>query len=117
MLVIRAPQFDRLATHSGQGFVQRMAAFLRANTEGAADLDDGEMSATLERLVSDARLFGLATEQEVATYIVTAWLLGTEFPTEFPAAAVVLGDAACAPADKADWLARWTEALFDALDG
>ncbi|KHD11469.1 hypothetical protein PN36_29115 [Candidatus Thiomargarita nelsonii] len=66
--------------------------------------------------VSKARSYGLETERQIANYVTTAWLLGQQFDTEFPAAQEMLNSSNYSHDEKSLWLEQWTEQIFATLE-
>jgi len=97
-------------------FVERAVSFLYENFPESLDEDPRELTETVGAQLEKADSYGLITEQQAMTYITSAWLLGTDFDTEFPAAQQTLAAKEFSPDEKADWLAEWTEAVFAAFE-
>ena len=65
-----------------------------------------------------ARGYGLITELEIARYVITAWLMGLDFDTRFPAMAEILNTAELTPMQKAEAIENLTiKVLFDLYKG
>jgi len=116
MLKIRKEQMDAFSSPMGEQFEDALVAFLReefldARAESPATLEPG-----VREQIERARSYGLQSGAHIATYVVTAWLLGQEFDTKFPAARDTLNSTLHSPDDKAEWLADWTERLFLELE-
>ncbi|MBI4704069.1 MAG: hypothetical protein HY744_23415 [Deltaproteobacteria bacterium] len=115
MLTIRSHQIEALGRDLEVRFEQRLAQLLMQLYEDAARQGAAGVRQAVHAAVARARAYGLRTEAELATYANAAWLLGEEFDTRFPAAPLVLSRRGLAPADKVEWLAAWTTALFEEL--
>lgn len=116
MLKIRQEQMANLAGRRSQQFEESIARFLEQKFPEAKAIPHEEFIATIHRQTNRADAYGLATEQQVATYVTCAWLLGLDFDSEFPAAQQVLTSDQHSPEAKREWLAEWTEAIFTALE-
>ena len=65
-----------------------------------------------------ARGYGLTSELEIARYVITAWLMGLDFDTRFPAMEEILNSDKLTPAHKAEALEKLTtQVLFDLHEG
>jgi hypothetical protein len=115
-LKIRAEQLDALATPQAELFEERLARFLCEQFPEAADEPPDELRAAVREQSAKADSYGLKTERQAAVYVTCAWLFGPDFDTEFPAALEMLASGEYPPEDKADWLERWAESLFAALE-
>ena len=114
VLRIRKDQFALFSAHQSSGFELRLAEFLQAQFADAAQIPlltlRPEVAAQIER----AQGYGVKSEQDIADYVVTAWLLGIDFDTRFPAANEVL--TADLPGEmKAQFLEEWTKEMFEKL--
>ena len=114
MLKIRAAQMQKLGSSNSGSFEDRLVSFLQEEFDDARDEPRLELKAAVGGLVEKARTYELTTEQQIATYVTCAWLLGQDFDTEFPAAEEMLSSP-YSPEDKATWLSQWTEAIFETL--
>jgi hypothetical protein len=113
---IRKEQIAALNTGQAENFDRRMAAFLQEQFEEAAEEPVEELLPVIEAQTEKANRYGLTTEQDVASYVITAYLLGLDFDTEFPAAQEVL--TAQVPAEnKAVFLEEWTKEMLETLEG
>ena len=114
MLKIRKEQIQKLSSSSAGSFKDRMVNFLQEEFDDAKDEPRQQLKREVEGQVEKARSYQLTTEQEIATYVTCAWLLGQDFDTELPAAQEMLSSP-YSPEDKATWLSQWTEAMFETL--
>ena len=112
MIRIRLEQFRLMGQEE---FGVRMAALLAEQFSDAAELCRDELLTGVREQVVRAQRYGFLAEQDVAVYVLTAWLLGEDFDKELPAAEQILnsGDA---PEVRATRLEEWTQALFSALE-
>jgi hypothetical protein len=68
-----------------QSFLTRMREILAEQfPDQQAFLASPEFEPTVLALVERAASYGLGDEQSAATFVLTAWLLGAEFDTDFP---------------------------------
>ena len=81
----------------------------------AAAVPDAEMARSIRRQISQAERYGFITHQDIATYVISAWLLGEDFDTSFPAAQRILMGQEDAE-ERSTQLAIWTTAIFEALE-
>lgn len=97
-------------------FLERAVNFLYENFPESLDEDSNELTEAIGEQLEKADTYGLITEQQVMTYITSAWLLGPEFDTEFPAAQEMLNSKEFSADEKTQWLAEWTEAIFASFE-
>lgn len=97
-------------------FEQRLASFVN---ERVVVHDNGpvseQMKAWIHAQVCRACEHGFDTEQSIATYVLTAWIMGDNFDRSFPAAHCVL-QSGLSPEEKADWLGSWAPVVLDRLE-
>lgn len=116
MFKIRSEHMDAQSKAVREGFEDRLVEFLRGEFPEAKDEPDNELRAAVHALVDKSVGYGLQAEQHAAVYLTTAWLLGKEFDTEFPAAQEILTSNKMGPDEKSERLAKLTERLFVALE-
>ena len=112
---LRRETLERFAEDDRQKFVDRLVAFLREQFPESRQIPDYEFHPEVERQVKKAALYGLFTEQETTSYVVTAWLTGPDFDSKYPEATKILKADRPAAARASD-LERWTVRLFEALN-
>jgi hypothetical protein len=115
-MLIRKDQLNEMAVPGIALFIERAVVFLYENFPESLDEDPNELTEAVGSLIEKAETYGLVTEQQVMTYITSAWLLGLNFDKEFPAAKKTLSSKDLTPDEKADWLAKWTEKIFAAFE-
>jgi hypothetical protein len=94
-------------------FVRRFRALLLDCFPDAADaVSTDEFDETLRRQCDIARQYGLRSERAIATFLMSAWLLGPEFDRRFPA----VNQQLLSSLDE-DEKASWMEAFVAALLG
>lgn len=99
-LSFQSAQFDDLARCR---FESRLTAVIVETCPGAkGQIDTPEGQQMLRRQCQRASRYGLVAELDVARYVVTAWLLGTDFDERFPAMAEILNSESLRPAQKAE---------------
>lgn len=113
---IRKEQLDALNRKQAADYELRVTRFLRQQFADATQEPEEQLRLQVAAQIVKARGYGLVTEQEVASYVVSAWLLGQHFDTEFPAAQEVL-TAPISGNMKACFLEEWTRELFQRLEG
>lgn len=94
----------------------RIAEFLQKEFVDAGKMRSGELTSAIHDQVIRSQVYGFETEQQIACYVTTAWMLGPNFDTEFPGAQDILTSGKKAD-DKTRLLSQWTEELFSILDG
>lgn len=112
---IRTPQVAGLSDAGSAGFESRLAAFLNDKYPESKSIPEAQFREGIRGEITKARSYGLETEQQIATYVHSSWVLGRDFDSRFPAAAEKLPSPAYSPEQKAGWLAAWTKALFESL--
>lgn len=90
MLEIAPITYSTFASIQEEAFVARVVAFMRENVMSLAQEREPTMTQQVRALVKDARGYGLASEQSVYTYCLTAAHLGLDFPMRFRGAGEIL---------------------------
>jgi hypothetical protein len=116
LLKLRPAQMRAFAQASEDRFADRVVSFLQEQFPDAASEPRGSLKVAIIEQIGRAREYGFATEAQLMTYVITAWLLGAEFDSDMPAARNMLRSQMHSPDDKALWLQRWTEKLFRTLE-
>ena len=97
-------------------FVDRVTKFLIEEFPEAGDMDHSELGDEVARQVRKAESYGLHTERQAVKYVVTAWMMGTDFDTKFDATRGVLPSEQFTADEKAEWLEEWVMTIFEALE-
>jgi hypothetical protein len=98
-------------------FQERLLEFLLKNqpdTQGVLDTTEGKK--TLAEQCSKARHYGLSTELALANYVITAWLLGADFDTRFPAMNEILSDPTTDGTQKSELIAQIASLVLGKLE-
>ena len=99
-------------------FLDRVTAVLIENGSGSPQgLRSADGRRVLREQFARAQAHGLASEQELATYLITAWLLGTDFDTRYPAMQEILATQSLTPARKAEAIERVATTYLETLAG
>jgi hypothetical protein len=105
-----------LTEHGDRSYELRLTRFLQEQFADAAKEPTNRLRPDVAAQIGKARGYGLLSEQEVAIYVITAWLLGQSFDREFPAAHEVLTSPVSAEL-KAHFLEQWSRQMFEELAG
>jgi hypothetical protein len=97
-------------------FEERVKNYLYETFPDAQDIPNEQMISTVLDLLEKAYAYGFEAEDDLAIYIVTAYLLGVNFDSEFPAAKHILTDPAFSANEKAEQLQFWTHELLKTLE-
>lgn len=111
---IRKEQVTFLDEQGGKSYELRLTRFLRQQFPDAAEESEERLRPDVAVQIERAQGYGLLTEQEVATYVISAWLLGKSFDRDFPAATEVL-TSSVPSGMKAHFLEHWTRQMFEEL--
>lgn len=76
---ITQKQMDAFSQVEWEKFEIRIADFLQEQFDNARRVPQEDLLPVIHEQVVKARDYGLVTEQQIATYVTTAWLLGREF--------------------------------------
>jgi hypothetical protein len=112
-IFIQDAQLERLAQRRFQS--RLVAAIAEHDSNAEAELQTLEGRKELDRQCKRARSYGLRTELELARYVVTAWLLGANFDTRFPAMQQVLSTNMLQSPEKADAIEKIAIAVLHEL--
>jgi hypothetical protein len=97
-------------------FEERLVSYLYETFPDAKEIPNDEMKSTVLNLLEKASQYGFEMEDDLAIYIVTAYLLGVHFDSEFPGATQILTDPAFSASEKAEQLQTWTQELLKTLE-
>lgn len=115
VLMIGKEQFAFLTEQQSNSYELRLTKFLQEQfTDAAEELTD-KLRSEVSAQIGKARGYGLLSEQEVASYVISAWLMGRNFDA-VPAVQKVLA-AQTSPGMKARFLEQWTNQVFEELAG
>jgi hypothetical protein len=106
----------QMAGMADTSFNERMVQVLAAaDPKAPAELRSEAGQRMLNQLVERARAHGLQSELDVGRFIVTAWMLGPDFDTRFPAMREILAEPRLSPTQKADAIETLTTTLMNNL--
>jgi hypothetical protein len=114
-VIIRKQQLTFLNEHQAATYELRLTRFLREQFPEAAEVDAAELRPAVAAQICKGRAYGCEDEQDAAAYVITAWLLGTDFDARFPAARDVLASSLSGKM-KARFLEEWTKEMFQELE-
>jgi hypothetical protein len=117
MFVIRNEQLNTFAVQKRNEFLESLIQFLYDEFPESKQEPPVEFREVVSEQIEKSRSYGLQTEQEIATYVVSAWLLGTDFDTRFPVAQETLSSDMESSNAKMVWLQHWTHDIFATLEG
>ncbi|EHR70166.1 hypothetical protein BurJ1DRAFT_1294 [Burkholderiales bacterium JOSHI_001] len=107
---------DQMARLADTSFNERMVQVLAAaDPKAPAELRSEAGQRTLNQLTDRARAHGLQSELDIGRFIVTAWVLGPDFDTRFPAMREILAEPRLSPTQKADAVETLTTTLMNNL--
>lgn len=95
-------------------FERKLAGFVREKFPEEQGHRVSRTEARIGLQAARARQHGLDTEQSIAIYVVTAWIMGEDFDERLSAAGDVL-NSKFSPEEKADWLEQWAPAVLASL--
>lgn len=111
---IRKEQIETLQKGVERVYKMRLVRFLQDQFPDAAECNHATLAEGTGEQIAKARTHGFLTEWQIATYVMSAWLLGGDFDREFPAVEQMLG-LNLTPAEKSNWLEQFTKDIFDQL--
>lgn len=114
MFKISTQAYGQFADTAEATYIRKLAGFLRANVADMATEPDHTLLPQVAHVVRQARDFGFSSEQDVATFALTAALLGPDFTTNFAGAREIL-EMKAPPARRAQLLQDFTRELFAVL--
>ena len=97
-------------------FIGLVTAHLRKEFPDAEAMPPDELRTGVAAQLRKADTYGLETELEQATYATSAWLLGEDFDTRFPAAEAVLTSTRLTSFEKCQWLEEFTCEIFKRME-
>lgn len=114
-MILRKEQLTFLNEHQAATYELRLTRFLREQFSDAAEADPAELRCEVASQIRKGRVYGCEDEQDAAAYVITAWLLGTDFDARFPAARDLLRSSLSGKM-KARFLEEWTKEIFQELE-
>ena len=111
-MVIRSQQIHKLERYLQAQYENRLVRFLYDEFPEAGAEPEEDLRTEVGRQIARAREYGLETEQQIASYLVAAWLLGSDFDLEFEGANEILSCLASTPEVSAQQLAKSVDAYF-----
>lgn len=98
-------------------FREHVIAHMEENYPGAGEkLRAPTGRATLEKVIADARSYGLEAELDLVYYIIVAWTMGVDFHIKLPAFQEILTSKALTPSKKADAIQKLCRAILQTLE-
>lgn len=112
---VRREQVDTLGASASEEYCERVAEHLREHFTDAREVPHVELLEGVRLQVARAGSYGFVIEEQVATYVTTAWLLGDDFDVVFPVAREILTSARSAD-ERSQRLRELAVALLDTLE-
>jgi hypothetical protein len=115
MLKLSNDQEAVFAEEAERLYEERVVNFLRERFPDARALPRRDVAKVVHEQIGKAERYGMISERQVATYAMTAWILGVQFDETFPILRDALQDMYLDPERKAEILIKHTGALVSAL--
>lgn len=114
MFTISDQQMSALATETmaNRLFEHLLESFPDQVTPG----DKAELKPVIIEQMELADRYGFETEQQIAIFVTSAWLLGLGFDQRYPAVQECFVQSGLMPGEKAEWLQAFTETMFLTLE-
>jgi hypothetical protein len=90
---------------------------IEADPKAATALASPEGKKILRQQFEKAQGYGLTSELDIGRYLITAWLMGLDFDTRFPAMQEILTAPRGSSEQKAEAIEKVSIALFKTLQG
>jgi hypothetical protein len=116
MLRIQTNQIVAMEEQLLDGFLDRIAAFLRANVPSMRGADTAELAIECRPFVEKARRYGFRTEREIASFVFSAAVLGSDLDEAIPSVAAILRGEWGRGREKARQLEELTLKTFQILE-
>ena len=116
MVMLTESHLQHLRRARDVDFSVRLAESLARQFSDAAKVPRETLVDGIGQQIDTARAYGLTTERQLYDYVVSAWMLGGNFDTRFPAAKRVLNADDYSPNEKTRWLKQWTRTIFKKLE-
>ncbi|MDJ1479579.1 hypothetical protein QNI16_03725 [Cytophagaceae bacterium YF14B1] len=94
----------------------RLIQFLHESFEDSKQVSAAEMNRVMDSILKKAVNYGLDNEADLATYVITSYVLGENFDKEVPEAAKILNNTGYNSNQKAAFLETWTMQVIQALE-
>ncbi len=109
-------QLTTLSDIDQTNYIEKFVEFLQSEFPDAKKLSNDILTPVVLEQITNAHSYKLITEQQISNYITTAWLLGQNFDTEFPAAQEMLISDEYSATDKVKWLSEWSIEMLTTLE-
>jgi hypothetical protein len=114
-LIVSADQHEEMGVGRFLNSFTGLLCQTLPEAKGSLNTPDGQR--ILREQYAKATGYGFRSEREIARYLLTAWLLGSDFDKRYPAMAGILLNRAVPPAQRAADIGRLTVQLFETLEG
>jgi hypothetical protein len=115
MLKLSSDQEAVFAAEARRAYQERVVDLLREGFDNARAMRRRDLRPVVREQIDKAKGHGLISMRQVATYVVTAWILGVDFDERFPVLRRTLHNWDIDPQRKAEILIEHTMALLSAL--
>ena len=115
MLKLSSDQTAVFAEEARRAYEDRVIDFLREKFDDARALRRRDVRPFVRSQIAKADGYGLISEQQVAAYVMLAWLLGVDFDEKFPLIQRALIDPTIDPEEKVTFLIEHTAEFLNAL--
>ena len=116
MLHITDEQFAAIGKEKKDDLIIKIKDVLCRKWDEAKAIPPDEFDASLAMQIERAIYYGLTSETNIVTYMVTGFLLGENFDSEFKATEHFLSDMTVDEDTKANALQQWSSLLFNSLE-
>jgi len=114
MFTISEKQIASFQSDATMRFCKKIDIFLRDNFENAKESKPGSLDIAIENQIKKAQKYGMSTERQIITYVLTAWILGESFD-KFNSPSFVLNSNDYSPEDRRLWLINWVVNLCSCI--
>ncbi len=114
MLTLTSHQLDLIGDSRFRSRLGDLLLESVPDSRGVINTPEGQL--TLREQCAKARSYGLSAELDVANYVISAWMLGVDFDTRFPAMHEILLSPQLTASEKASLITQVTSVVLSELE-
>jgi hypothetical protein len=115
MFTFKNSQLIALAAKGKEDFIMKMMELLRSDFDEIKTMDDSALHQEIDLQISKANRYGFTLNSTIASYIVSAFVMGENFDTDFKVASKIL-NSNMDEQEKCNKTEEWVTEIFSALE-
>jgi hypothetical protein len=115
MLIFNNDQLVGLASNNRENFISNLSEILRDELDEIKKMDVDELRNDIIKQIKKANFYGFTLNSTVASYVISAFLMGENFDIDFKAASDILHKS-IKQNEKIRRLEDWVHTIFSAFE-